>query len=96
MVKEAVEQCGGDGGVAVEDGSPVLEGIIGGQDDEAAFIALADDLEEEVRAALVDGQAADSSTDVIPRGAGPKPSGPRSMARERWSWFRQRCRRANP
>jgi len=59
VVQEAVEHGGGDGGVAVEDGGPVLEGFVGGQDDGTAFVALADDLEEEVRAALVDGQVAD-------------------------------------
>ncbi len=59
MVEEAVEDGGGDGGVAVEDGGPVLEGFVGGQDDGAAFVAGADDLEEQVGSALVDGEVAD-------------------------------------
>ena len=59
MVEEAVEDGGGDGGVAVEDGGPLLEGLVGGQDDGTALVAGADDLEEEVGSALVDGQVAD-------------------------------------
>ena len=59
VVEEAVEDGGGDGGVAVEDGGPLFEGFVGGQDDGAAFVAGADDLEEEVGSALVDGQITD-------------------------------------
>ena len=58
VVEDAVEEGGGEGGVVVEDGGPVFEGLVGGQDDRAAFVALADDLEEQVGAALVDGQIA--------------------------------------
>ncbi len=58
VVEEAVEDGGGDGAVVVEDGGPLLEGLVGGEDDGAAFVALADDLEEEVGAVLVDGQIA--------------------------------------
>ena len=59
VVEEAVEDGGGDGAVVVEDGGPVFEGLVGGQDDGAAFVALADDLEEQVGAVLVDGQIAE-------------------------------------
>ncbi len=59
VVEEAVEDGGGDGGVAVEDGGPLFEGFVGGEDDGALFVAGADDLEEEVGAALVDGEVAD-------------------------------------
>ena len=59
VVEEAVEDGGGDGGVAVEDGGPLFEGFVGGQDDGAALVAGADDLEQEVGSALVDGQVAD-------------------------------------
>src|SRR5438093_976282 len=59
MMKEAVQHRGGDGAVAVEDGWPLLEGFVGGEDDGAAFVALADDLEEEIGAALIDGEVAD-------------------------------------
>jgi len=33
VVKEAVEDGSGDGGVTVEDGGPLFEGFVGGQDD---------------------------------------------------------------
>jgi hypothetical protein len=59
VVEQAVEHGGGDGGVAVEDAGPLLEGFVGGQDDGAALVAGADDLEEQVGSALVDGQVAD-------------------------------------
>ena len=59
VVEEAVEDGGGDGGVAVEDGGPLFEGFVGGQDDGTAFVAGADDLEQEVGTALVDGEIAD-------------------------------------
>jgi hypothetical protein len=59
VVEEAVEHGGGDSGVAVEDGGPLLEGLVGGQDDGTAFVAGADDLEEQVGSALVDGQVSD-------------------------------------
>lgn len=59
MVEESVENGGGNGGVPVEDGRPLFEGLVGGQHDGAAFVASADDLEEEVGTALVDGQVTD-------------------------------------
>ena len=59
MVEEPVEDGGGDGGVAVEDGGPLLEGFVGGQHDGTAFVAGADDLEEKIRPVLVDRQVAD-------------------------------------
>ena len=59
MVQEAVEDGGGQGGVVVEERGPLFEGFVGGQDDGAAFVAGADDLEEQVGALLVDGQVAD-------------------------------------
>ena len=58
-MEEAVEDGGGDGGVTVEDGSPLFEGFVGGDDDRAAFVALADDLEEKIGPALVDGKITD-------------------------------------
>ena len=59
VVEEAVEDGGGDGGVAVEDGGPLFVGFVGGQDDGAAFVAGADHLEEQVGSVLVDGEVAD-------------------------------------
>src|SRR5271163_539948 len=59
MMEEAVEDGGGDGGVTVEDGGPLLEGFVGGDYDRAAFVACADDLEEKIGPALVDGEITD-------------------------------------
>ena len=59
MVEETIEHGGGDSTIAVEDGSPLFEGFVGGKDDRTAFVALADDLEEQVGSALVDGKLAD-------------------------------------
>jgi hypothetical protein len=58
-MKEAVENRRSYRAVAIEDGGPLLEGFIGGKHDGAAFVALADDLEEQVGAALVDREIAD-------------------------------------
>jgi len=44
---EAIEQ-GGDGGGVREDGVPVLEALIGGQQDGIAFVTVVDDLEEQI------------------------------------------------
>ena len=59
MVKETIEDGGGDGAIAVEDGRPLFKGFVGGDDDRSAFVALTDDLEEQVGSALIDGQVAD-------------------------------------
>ena len=58
MVEEAVEDGAGDGAVVVEDAGPLLEGLVGGHDEGTTFVALADDLEEEVGTVLVDGEIA--------------------------------------
>lgn len=58
VVEEAIQHGGSDGAVVVEDGGPLLEGFIGGQDERAAFVALADDLKEQVGSVLVNGQIA--------------------------------------
>jgi hypothetical protein len=59
VMEESVENGRGDGAVVVEDGSPLFEGLVGGQDDGTAFVALADDLKEKVGPVLVDRQVAD-------------------------------------
>ena len=51
MVKEAIEDDGGNGAIAVEDRGPLFKGFVGGDDDRTAFVALADDLEEQVGSA---------------------------------------------
>ena len=58
VMEQPIEQCRGEGAVVVEDLGPVLVGAIGGDDDGAALVALADDLEEQVGAVFVDGQIA--------------------------------------
>lgn len=57
VVENAVENGAGEGGIVVEDAGPLLEGLVGAQDDGAAFVALADDLEEQVGPVFVDGVA---------------------------------------
>lgn len=59
MVKEAIEDGGGDGAIAVEDRRPLFEGFIRGDDDGTAFVSLADDLEKQVGSALIYGQVPD-------------------------------------
>lgn len=66
VVEEAVQDGRGDGTVVVEDAGPLFERFIGGHHDGAAFIALANDLEQQVGAVLVDGQVADLVQDQEP------------------------------
>ena len=56
VMQHAVEDGAGDAGVVVEDLRPVFVGLVGGDDERAAVVALADDLEEQVRAGLVERQ----------------------------------------
>jgi len=56
MVQEAIEQGRSQGSVIVEDLGPVFKGAIGGDNDGALFVALADDLEQQVGAGLIDRQ----------------------------------------
>jgi len=46
VVKETIEDGGGDGAIAVEDSGPLFKGFVGGDDNRTAFVALADNLEE--------------------------------------------------
>ena len=45
-MQQTVEECRGEGAVVVEDLGPVFERSVRADDDGAAFVALADDLEE--------------------------------------------------
>ena len=56
VMQESVEHRRGEDGIVVEDLGPGFEGLVGGEDRGAAFIPLADDLEEQIRSGLVDGQ----------------------------------------
>lgn len=58
-VQETVEDGGGDAGVVVEEARPVLVGLVGRDDGGTAFVALADELEEQVGAGFVEGEVAD-------------------------------------
>ena len=44
MVKEPVQDGRGNGAVVVENGGPMFKGLVGGQDDGAALVTLADGL----------------------------------------------------
>ena len=56
LVEEAVQNGGGDAGIVTENRRPLLERLVGGDDEGAALVALADDLEEEVGPGLVQRQ----------------------------------------
>ena len=56
MVKEPVQHSGGDGAVVVKNGGPLSERLVGRQDDGTTFIAMADNLVEQIGASLVDDQ----------------------------------------
>lgn len=56
MMQEPVEDGGRDGAVMIEDFRPVLEDAVGGEENGAALIAVADDLKQEVGAGFVEGQ----------------------------------------
>ena len=59
VMKEPVQNRRREGAVIVEDAGPLFERLVGGQHDGAALVALADDLEKQIGAVLVDGQVAD-------------------------------------
>ena len=58
VVEEPVQYRAGEGAVVVEDFRPVFIGLVGGQHYGALLVSLADDLEEQIRPGLVDGQVA--------------------------------------
>ena len=58
VMQKPVQHGAGQRAVVVEDFGPVFIGLVGGQQDGALLIALADDLKEQVGADLVDGQIA--------------------------------------
>ena len=58
VMQQPVQQRGGQDAVVVEDAGPLLVDAVGRNGDAAAFVAVADDLEEDVGAELVDGQIA--------------------------------------
>ncbi len=58
VVDDAVDHRGGDGLVA-EDAAPAGERQVAGQDERGVFVAGGDELEEQVRGVLLEGQVAD-------------------------------------
>lgn len=54
MVEDPVEDGRGECGVIIEDFWPFFENSIGGNDDGPSFVAMADDLEEEISTVFVD------------------------------------------
>ena len=65
VVNEAVDERGGDHGVA-EDFAPGFEAAVAGEDDRAAFVAARDEREEQVRGLAFQGQVADLVDDEQP------------------------------
>ena len=65
MVDDAVDHRGGDGLVA-EHTAPAAEGQVAGEDERGVFVAAADELEEQVRSVLLEGQVADLIDDDQP------------------------------
>ena len=61
VMEDAVEDGAGDAGVVIEDLGPVFVSLVGGDDERTAFVALADDLEEQVGTGLVEREVASSS-----------------------------------
>ena len=54
VVEEAIEDGGGNAAVVIEDGGPGFVRLVSRDDGGAAFVTLADDLEEQVGAGLVE------------------------------------------
>ena len=67
---DAVDHRGGDGLVA-EDAAPAGERQVRGQDQRGVFVAGGDELEEQVRGVLLEGQVADLVDDDQPVAAQP-------------------------
>jgi hypothetical protein len=59
MMQQPIQDCGGQGTVMVEDGGPLLEGAVGGQDHRSLCIAEADHLKEQSGSHLVDREIAE-------------------------------------
>ena len=66
VVQEAIQQCGGDDGVA-EDLSPFSKAAIGCEDHRTLFVARVDELEEEVGATRGDGKGRSTLPLVLAR-----------------------------
>jgi hypothetical protein len=58
MVHDPLDE-GGGAGRAGEDRVPVGEGQVGGEDEAFLFVSTADDLEDEIRVSVVEGEKAE-------------------------------------
>ena len=63
MMQHSIQDGAGQGGVVVEDFTPFLIGLVGGEDGAGFFIAATYHLEKEVSSGLVDGNVAHFITD---------------------------------
>jgi hypothetical protein len=70
-----------------KDSRPLLEGFVGGEHDRAALLALADNLEKEVGAALIDGKIADLVKEENGRSEIFAQFG---LPQKKWTWRAQR------
>jgi len=59
MVEQAVKEGAGQSAVVIEKEGPFFEGAVGGEDEGTTFVTVAEDLEEEVGAVVVDGEIAE-------------------------------------
>ena len=63
VMEEPIEHGGSEGGIVVEDAGPLFEGLVGRENNGTMFIALADDLEEQVGTGLIDRQVTEFIND---------------------------------
>ena len=66
MMEHSIQNGAGQGGVIVEDLTPLFVWLVGGEDGAGFFIAAADHLEKKVSSGLVDGNVAHLVTDKHP------------------------------
>src|SRR5262245_4539142 len=59
VMQQPIQDGRGEGAVIVENLGPLLEGAVRGDDNRPLFIAQRDDLEEEIRSRLVNGEIAE-------------------------------------
>lgn len=59
VMLEPVEDGAGDNGITSKDAAPISKALVAGEDHAAFFVALADDLKEQVALQLVERQVAD-------------------------------------
>ncbi len=58
VMEQPIQDGGGQGAVMVEDRGPILEGAVRGNHDRPLFVPQTDDLEEQIRSSLINGEIA--------------------------------------